>query len=175
MWAQSELFWWVASYQLAWVALETAFSMRYRNQRAFTENGVAKGRIPLAIAIVAAIVFVSSTLASYQRDFTALSGFAIGLGALGLGLRLASIQKLGDRFLDAIELMPGHQIEFSGIYKYLKHPAEIGFLLLMFGYALLCQSAVGVGLSLIVLTPLSIGRMRLENQLIQRYLQHSPS
>src|SRR5690606_18028344 len=101
--------------------------------------------LPLAMLLV---IWVSLAEQAAQGDATwwpaAPAGLAVA--ATGVGLRIAAIRALGDRFLDGVELLPWHRLESSGVYRVLRHPAEAGNVLIAAG----CASAAGSAWGLIV-------------------------
>ncbi len=88
-------------------------------------------------------------------------------GAVGVYLRCQSIRTLGPLFRDTIDLAADHRLEKDGIYRFLKHPAETGFLLAMFGMVFLSGSELAIITFVTVLLPLSLIRVTLENRIIR--------
>jgi protein-S-isoprenylcysteine O-methyltransferase Ste14 len=85
---------------------------------------------------------------------------------LGISLRYFSIKRLGKYFLDEIEVLTEHKLVTTGIYSYIRHPSETGMLFIIFGSSLLLGSTIGVVLCILVLTPLIIMRINLEDNLL---------
>ncbi len=98
----------------------------------------------------------------------------LSIGFAGLALRLLAIHTLGDRFRDDIALGRNHSIEKGGIYSLLRHPGEIGFLLALLGQVMAFQSFWGASLLFLLLLPVSIHRMHLENRLLKAAPTKSP-
>ena len=79
---------------------------------------------------------------------------------LGIGLRLSAIRTLGSRFRTDIVV---ESVVRIGIYKYLKHPSEIGLLLFSIAAPLIIGSyRTSIAMALL-LTPISVWRIHREN------------
>ena len=75
-------------------------------------------------------------------------GSAWGALPFGVGvvLRLVAIRRLGARFTHGVELVPGHRLETQGVYRWMRHPSEVGLLLVGLGTGLLLGSVLWVPL-----------------------------
>jgi len=103
----------------------------------------------------------------FARNFWTLSSFGLILSTMGISLRLVAIHTLGTRFQSDI-IVPS-EIEAGGIYRWLKHPSEFGLLLIVVGVPLiLCSVATSVA-AIAVLVPVSIWRMRREDNELAKY------
>jgi protein-S-isoprenylcysteine O-methyltransferase Ste14 len=87
------------------------------------------------------------------------------LAAAGILLRAAAIRALGDGFTSETVLAPGRAIAAHGPYAWLRHPSEIGLLLVASGVATLGASAAAAG-ALIPLAVASAFRVRSEARLL---------
>jgi protein-S-isoprenylcysteine O-methyltransferase Ste14 len=82
------------------------------------------------------------------------STYAIGLVILllGIGLRVWAVWSLGRYFRREITIEPGQTVHTSGPYRFIRHPAYLGDLLIVFGFVLawgswiVAAAAVGVAL-----------------------------
>lgn len=158
--------------QSCWGILEAAFVMRYRK----TAPDLAFGKEGLSLPVVAAAGVLLTVLVSplysspVQKDISdilLLCGFIVGL--FGVFLRLIAIYQLADRFLDRVALLPNHTIETGGAYRYIKHPAETGLLLVIAGHVMMCHSIPGLMLFCLWILPVSLCRITLENRMIKKY------
>ncbi|WP_404992263.1 methyltransferase family protein [Cupriavidus pauculus] len=92
------------------------------------------------------------------------SGFA--LFVIGGALRLYPVFVLGKRFSGLVAIQPGHTLVTTGIYRTIRHPSYLGFIIGSLGWALVFRSVVGVLLALLLLPPL-IARIRAEEALLR--------
>jgi protein-S-isoprenylcysteine O-methyltransferase Ste14 len=114
--------------------------------------GIASG-IGLLLTAWAAIATGAASAAG------AAPGFA--LGALGVLLRARAIRHLGRGFTSAIA--PGRRLAASDVYGCVRHPSELGLLLLGSGVALLGDRIAAAPL-LLLLLPSIIVRVVLEER-----------
>ncbi len=126
--------------------------------------------IPLVTAITAALLAIIISISAVGGKSTPHFLPAIVLGLTGVILRIAAIRTLGPLFRDSIDLAFDHIHVKSGPYRFLKHPAEVGFLLAMSGLFLLAPTAITFGI-LCLLGSLSFLRMHLENQMLNHHFQ----
>jgi protein-S-isoprenylcysteine O-methyltransferase Ste14 len=87
-------------------------------------------------------------------------GLAMMLG--GAALRHAAIRALGENFVTEVTVTASQRLVRAGIYSYIRHPSETGLLLGMLGVAVLLSSWMGFAFWLIVLIPLALWRLQLE-------------
>lgn len=80
---------------------------------------------------------------------------------IGIVLRIAAIRALGTQFVS--DIRDGGLLVRDGIYAWLRHPSEIGLLLLAIGGPLLIGSPLTAGAAMILLLPISLWRMHREN------------
>ena len=90
----------------------------------------------------------------------------------GVYLRCAAIAKLGRFFHNDIALSPTQTRVTSGIYRYLRHPSEIGTVLATSGTCLAAGSPVAAVIAIAFLSPVAMYRCKLENTLMDRGLTH---
>lgn len=64
------------------------------------------------------------------------TGWAIGISilALGFGLRVWAVWSLGRYFRREVTIEPGQSVCTSGPYRFVRHPAYLGDLLIVFGF-----------------------------------------
>lgn len=89
------------------------------------------------------------------------SGTAIA--CLGMMLRIGAIATLGDRFQTDIELNSAENIHDAGLYRYMAHPGEIGYLLLVVGGTIQLGAPISFVAAVTLLVPISIWRMNRED------------
>lgn len=80
---------------------------------------------------------------------------------VGVGLRAAAVRALGADFITE----PGNgPLVDRGLYGWIRHPSEAGNLAVSLGASLLLGSVAGLGLTLALLFPLVVFRVRIEDQ-----------
>jgi protein-S-isoprenylcysteine O-methyltransferase Ste14 len=100
------------------------------------------GLIPLAVAPLAAL---GERLQLWPLPGgAALRWTGVVLAALGLGIRVTAMRRLGARFSPTLALQPAHTLETTGIYARVRHPGYLGALLAALGAALTFGSALGL-------------------------------
>jgi protein-S-isoprenylcysteine O-methyltransferase Ste14 len=144
----------------------------------FTSGNISSGRredtknrwifVPFLI-----LGFVLGWLPAYtdRRDIWTLDGdtvrnLGLVLFVVGCILRIAPVFVLGRRFSGLVAIQEGHELVTGGLYRVIRHPSYLGLLLLLFGWALVFRSAIGVLVSLLLLPPL-VARMNSEEALLE--------
>jgi protein-S-isoprenylcysteine O-methyltransferase Ste14 len=106
-----------------------------------------------------------------RRDVGTIDGdavryFGLVLYVVGGVLRLAPVFVLGRRFSGLVAIQEGHDLETAGLYRVIRHPSYLGLLVLLFGWALVFRSGIGVLVSLLLIPPL-VARMNSEEALLE--------
>ncbi len=133
---------------------------------------VRAGWLPAAIG--AALVGCSITaVAEFAWRTEAASGaeaLRVIVGAtmmvIGIALRISAIRGLGRFFLDGLTLLDDHRRVNTGVYARMRHPSELGTLLLAAGTVTTLGSQSAGLLALLTLMPLVLVRIHLENRLM---------
>lgn len=125
--------------------------------------------LPYLIGICVLIVFWISIYdyANYFRFYLMQAVIGCLLIVLGIAVRLISILKLNRYFVNHVALVDNHQLITKGIYSFVRHPSELGLLSICFGVGILLSSMTGLWVIALVLFPLTIYRMSLEDKLLQ--------
>jgi len=109
-------------------------------------------------------LLISRYLAILNKSWISYTG--IGILAMG-GITLTySRIKLGKYGGPKIVIEEEHKFVSDGIYKYIRHPMYLGFLLLFFGYSLSFRSFISSFLTLSSLFMVFKSRMALEEELL---------
>ncbi len=114
----------------------------------------------LEYKIIISEIFILSQFSTYF--------FLIGIILLILGgliLLLSRIQ-LGEYGGPRIVIEEAHQLITNGIYKYIRHPMYLGFLILFFGYSLSFGSIIMTTLITFLLFLIFKSRMEIEEKLL---------
>jgi protein-S-isoprenylcysteine O-methyltransferase Ste14 len=102
-------------------------------------------------------------LATAQPGWGAWPGAALVVA--GGAMRRAAIGRLGGRFTDPVALTPDHRLVTSGVYRWMRHPSELGTLCLACGAVLSLGSPVALA-PLAALIALVGVRVRQEDRLL---------
>jgi len=174
------------SFQFLWCASEGWLVVKQRTGMEFDPRGGTPGLVHCRITslltgliVLVSVVELWLNLSEKNSPGSVAAGWTqcvpgLSVGIAGLALRLLAIRTLGDRFRDDIALGRNHSIERGGIYSLLRHPGEIGFLLALLGQVMAFQSFRGASLLFLLLLPVSLHRMHLENRLLTAAATTSP-
>src|SRR5262249_49800246 len=72
---------------------------------------------------------------------------------------------MGRRFSALVAIQPGHQLQTTGIYRFVRHPSYLGALVALVGWALVFRSGLGVLIAL-VFGPVGVLRMNAEEKML---------
>ena len=89
--------------------------------------------------------------------------------AFGVTIRLMAVITLKQQFTTTVSIMERHKIVETGIYKFIRHPAYLGYLASLLGIGLVLGNWVGLT-ALVVLPLLGIlYRIHVEERVLLRY------
>jgi protein-S-isoprenylcysteine O-methyltransferase Ste14 len=126
--------------------------------------------IGLAAGLLIAIHFPSLRFgANTWATFT----LAIVLAWLGIGLRVWAVWSLGRFFQREVMIQAGHVVWRGGPYRWLRHPAYAGSLLMYFGFGLAFGSWVSAFVVVAILGFAFAQRIRVEEAELSRALGES--
>jgi protein-S-isoprenylcysteine O-methyltransferase Ste14 len=96
--------------------------------------------------------------------------YALGLAILasGLSLRVWAVWSLGRYFRREVTIVPGQTVQTSGPYSWIRHPAYLGDLLIVFGFDLAWGSWVGAALGTAIALAGHLPRIRVEEGELRR-------
>lgn len=160
----------VVAYQMVWLVVEGIAVNRFRTQHfeSVAVSSESESRLPILIGILAAMfgLIVTVTSAVTPMDSVPIWRLwtSIALGGAGVLIRFFSIRELGPLFRDTIDLAPNQKRVETGLYRIVRHPAEIGFFLLLAGLFALAPGTIAFAL-LVLIEGFCIRRIYLENQL----------
>ncbi|WP_298429423.1 isoprenylcysteine carboxylmethyltransferase family protein [Rhodoblastus sp.] len=97
-----------------------------------------------------------------------LRWIGIVLFALGGWLRLWPVAALGERFSGLVAIQPGHRLETTGVYRFIRHPSYLGLMIGSLGWALTFRSGIGVIIAALTLPPL-LARIESEENLLRAH------
>lgn len=136
---------------------------RLRSRETTTE------RLALASGVTLLLIFWLSVvaLATQSSQGHLLAGIALACMVLGLTMRGAAINCLGDQFRTEVVVCYRAQLVERGIFRIVRHPSEMGLLLMAIGSAAFAGSVAALILAISVLLPLSLWRVRREDAALQ--------
>ncbi|MEO0561069.1 MAG: isoprenylcysteine carboxylmethyltransferase family protein [Chloroflexota bacterium] len=151
-----------------WILSDTVASPKRRAM-------AAPGVLSILLSTTLFAVFLTATIEQALRDTDSVVPVLVG-GLVMLGgivLRHLAIRTLGLYFLDDVILVPGQPLITSGIYRYLRHPSELGNLCLAIGASILLGSVTGIALVMIVLLPIVLCRVHQEDAMLAVAYSHA--
>ena len=115
------------------------------------------------VAIIAALVFryLNITVAPDVVQYIGL-----GLIPIGLAVREWAIIKLGHFFTRTVQIKPDHQLITNGPYRWIRHPAYTGMLLIDLGIALALGTWIGGMLTLVLVLGATMYRVFIEEKVL---------
>lgn len=104
--------------------------------------------------------------------FDTLSGinltlFIVGVAMilLGVAIRMVAIMTLKANFSGMLRIREGHTLTKNGIYRWIRHPAYLGAIILFLGIPVMESSVFGL-LVMFLLVPYLIHRIKLEEKML---------
>ena len=117
--------------------------------------------IATGIGILMLLWLAQVECAFLRSNHLPLSVFGAALVVAGIGLRVLAIRTLGAQFVSDI-CRRGPKVN-HGIYRWISHPSELGMVMIVVGACLVLCAVATAMLAFVVLTPISVWRMRREN------------
>lgn len=88
----------------------------------------------------------------------------IGLVICGLAVRVVAIRTLGRFFTSTVQVQSGQRVVRSGPYRFIRHPSYTGIFLFCAGVSLALASPVAGALTLLLVLPAYLYRIRVEER-----------
>jgi len=95
-----------------------------------------------------------------------------GLVACGIMLFIWARRVLGASFSGHVSVQQGQELVQSGPYRFLRHPAYAGYLMMAIGIGLGYSSLVGLVSVLVVLVPVLMVRIRVEERILAAHFDN---
>lgn len=132
------------------------------------EPGARADTLPAIFAVVAIISAVGLT--EFVLTLPPANSLWIILGSalflIGIGMRLIAQYNLGKYFSVEVVIKKGHKLVTHGIHRYIRHPMYTGMFMIFVGADMVLQSWIGLIVSVVMLIPLGIWRMRIEERVM---------
>ncbi len=144
-----------------------------------------KKSVPYLTGAIILIIFWLSLIENSHSHHMLLSTTIVGslLIIFGIYLRVTAIRTLDQYFLSHIGYIEKHHLVTTHIYSWIRHPSELGTLLICCGVCLLLLSMKALIFTTICLLPIVLYRIHLEDALLSslfpdeflRYKEKTPS
>jgi protein-S-isoprenylcysteine O-methyltransferase Ste14 len=121
-------------------------------------------------ASIGLAIAVASVAGSHVTMPDALRAVGVGLMALGLATRVWAVAALGRSFRTTVEVEPGQRVVSTGPYRWVRHPAYTGLLLIVAGYGLALGNWLSFAACLVLPLPAILRRIRIEEAELNRVL-----
>jgi protein-S-isoprenylcysteine O-methyltransferase Ste14 len=119
--------------------------------------------LAMIVGVVVAVV-IAKDARSLRAGANTWGTLAIGAGIvwLGIGLRVWAVWALGRFFRREVTIEPDHAVVATGPYRWVRHPAYAGDLLIAFGFGVAWGSWVGAAVALAIALVGHLPRIRVE-------------
>jgi protein-S-isoprenylcysteine O-methyltransferase Ste14 len=144
----------------AWIVAEAWAQRRFAGSPKRRENLTGP-----ATAFVASLVLTLLLAAAVHGEGGWLAAPGVAFALAGVTLRCAAIAALGSYFHDDCELLPSQNRVTSGVYRWMRHPSEVGTLAFLAGFCAVAGSAAGAVAAAVVVAPAAWWRTRREDRL----------
>ena len=143
-------------FSLVFLLSELALMLVKRSGRRKTKTGGDRKSlllfwITIPLSLTLGFFFADYHKGGLAHPALAFSGFAVCV--TGVVIRWISIFQLDREFTVDVAISHGHVLKTSGIYKWIRHPAYLGLLLIVSGLAMVMNTLPSV---LIVIIPIFI-------------------
>ncbi len=101
--------------------------------------------------------------------WVSISGFIIIAG--GLAIRLTAIKSLANQFTYTVRIIDDHKLIVSGIYKYIRHPAYLGQLMVFLGSGLALGNWISTALLFLPSIISTLYRIRVEEKVLSEFFK----
>jgi protein-S-isoprenylcysteine O-methyltransferase Ste14 len=119
-----------------------------------------------AVGIASIVVAAACRYMNWAITPDSVQYFSLLLIPAGLALREWAIIKLGRFFSRTVQIEAGHQLITDGPYRWLRHPAYTGMVLIYLGIALSLGSWVGAAAALAMMLSATLYRISIEEKVL---------
>jgi protein-S-isoprenylcysteine O-methyltransferase Ste14 len=95
-----------------------------------------------------------------------LSGFIIFM--IGFMLRVIGQLSLGKNFSLMVRIRSDHTLIRKGVYRCIRHPMYTGMFMIAIGICMMLQSILGAAITILILTPVGIYRVKVEEAALRK-------
>jgi isoprenylcysteine carboxyl methyltransferase (ICMT) family protein YpbQ len=140
-------------------------------ERRFSQRAV-RGEVKMrwsyaAFHLLHALIYMGTAVEFFWRKPVlnwSVSGLALVLFAVSVGLRLAAIRTLGRFWSLNLEIRPGHEFVRSGIYERMRHPAYTAIVLEVVAIPLVANAWLTATAAALTYIPLLLVRWSVEEK-----------
>jgi len=143
-----------------------------RRGEANADRGTKQVLVLGMVAGLFAAALIAREAPSLRAGANTWGTFALGVGvtAFGIALRVWAVWSLGRFFRREVAIEAGQTVHTSGPYRFVRHPAYAGDLLIVFGFGLAWGSWVGAGVGATIALAGHLPRIRVEEAELERGL-----
>jgi protein-S-isoprenylcysteine O-methyltransferase Ste14 len=163
------------SFALGFAAEIAVTRLRGGPRRPSTGRSLDRGTGTVLVLAVVAGLFVGALVGrvpSLRAGANTWTTYVLGLAILWLGiaLRVWAVWSLGRYFRREVTIEPGQTVHTSGPYRFVRHPAYAGDLLIVFGFGLAWGSWVGAAIGTAIAAAGHLPRICVEESELHRSL-----
>lgn len=161
---------------IAGAVAEAVVTRRRRGDRPPTASTLDRGTKRVLVLATLAGLFAGVLVARYvpalRTGANTWLTYALGLAvvAFGIVLRVSAVWSLGRYFRREVTIEAGQTVHTSGPYRWLRHPAYTGDLLIVFGFGLAWGSWIGAVIGTAIAFAGHLPRIRVEETELRRAL-----
>jgi protein-S-isoprenylcysteine O-methyltransferase Ste14 len=119
-----------------------------------------------AVGIASIVVAMACRYMNWTITPAAAQYFGLLLIPAGLALREWAVIKLGRFFSRTVQIEAGHRLITDGPYRWLRHPAYTGMVIIYFGIALSLGSWLGAIAALLMMLSATLYRISVEEKVL---------
>ena len=167
-WFPSPLFGTILGYTFLLGILIDSLLPRYLNQKSVPVLTSDRASF-LSINVAELLAILSGlTLRYFNIGVTGVAAQYVGLIIMVAGFLLRSwaLWRLGRFFSRVVQIESGHQLITNGPYRFLRHPAYTGMLMIFFGFLLGISTWLGALLGLILIGVAVLYRINIEERVL---------
>jgi protein-S-isoprenylcysteine O-methyltransferase len=157
-----------------WLLSEVLLSFRRRAAKVRRRKGRLSSVVWIWLVIAVSIVAANAALFLVQTRLPGNSSLYTAVAAIlilaGIGLRWWAIVTLGRFFSVDIALQEQHRIVQEGPYRWIRHPAYTGLLIIFLGVGIAFRNWVSLVLIVLPITTLFLYRIRIEEAALSEEL-----
>ena len=159
---------------LLWLFSEVLLSFRRRAAKVHRRKGRLSSVVWIWLVIAVSIIAANAALFLDPPRFPGNSSIYTAITAIliltGIGFRWWAIISLGRFFSVDIALQEQHQIVQEGPYRWIRHPAYTGLLIIFLGMGIAFNNWVSFILIVIPITTLFLYRIKIEEDVLSERL-----
>jgi protein-S-isoprenylcysteine O-methyltransferase Ste14 len=157
-----------------WVLSEVFLSFRRRAAKARRGKGRLSSVVWIWIVVAASIIGANAVLFLDPQRFPGNPSVYTAIAAIlilaGIGIRWWAIVTLGRFFSVDIAVQEQHEIVKEGLYRWIRHPAYTGLLIIFLGMGIAFTNWVSLILIVVPITVLFLHRIKIEEDALSEEL-----